>query len=57
MKTERNEGINKNVCLSKFNEEIVDRFLKKYKELSFDWSNNIAQSPSGIIVDRVICFK
>ncbi len=51
-KTERLEGINRNVCLSEMDDSIIDNFLKNYKAFKAPM-NKKEVSPSGIIVDEI----
>jgi UDP-N-acetylglucosamine 2-epimerase len=59
-KSERDEGIGKNVYISKFKSEIVDEFLKKFttlineKETASASKHNTDLSPSKTIVDTLI---
>lgn len=48
--TERNEGINKNVIISKYNTKIIDEFLSNYQNYKFD-SEKFTDSPSDIIIN------
>jgi UDP-N-acetylglucosamine 2-epimerase (non-hydrolysing) len=52
-KTERNEGLNENVCLSKFDKNIIDNFIKDYKRYEKD-TTVIRDSPSKKIVEILI---
>ncbi len=54
-KTERQDGISENVCLSKFDSKIIDNFLKDYKSFRSLKSQN-DESPSKKIVDIISGF-
>jgi len=51
--TERNEGLGKNVVLSKLDPSIIENFLKNYKQLKFKAASTPI-SPSNIILNNII---
>ncbi len=50
--TERQEGLDRNVVLSRYETAVIDRFLNEYRNLAFDFSDfNV--SPAKMIVDSL----
>ena len=52
-KTERIEGLGKNVVLAKGSKKIINKFMSDYKEYSFKSFKN-SERPSKIIVDYLV---
>ncbi len=51
--TERQEGIGRNVVLSRYEESAVDGFLENYRDLAFGFAD-FGESPTRTIVDEVV---
>jgi UDP-N-acetylglucosamine 2-epimerase (non-hydrolysing) len=51
--TERDEGLGKNIVLTKFDEGVIDMFLENYPQLR-DSKNLPAFSPSQTIIDSLL---
>ncbi|MAG50560.1 UDP-N-acetylglucosamine 2-epimerase (non-hydrolyzing) [archaeon] len=54
--TERKEGLEKNVVLTKFNKKIIEDFINSYKNYKTEMLSDII-SPSKLIVDSIREFK
>lgn len=54
--TERNEGLEENIVLSKFDDQIIQEFIAHYKDYKRPFLD-IKHTPSSLIVDKLITFQ